>query len=48
MVGDLPQLGDAPVTASWDAALTDEMRRARRAIHEELLLDGLLSDLARR
>jgi uncharacterized protein (TIGR02679 family) len=48
MVGDLPPLGDAAVTASWDVALTDEMRRARRAIHEELVLDELLSDLARR
>jgi uncharacterized protein (TIGR02679 family) len=48
MVGDLPQLGDAPVTASWDIALTDEMKRARRAIHEELVLDELLSDLAGR
>jgi uncharacterized protein (TIGR02679 family) len=46
MVGDLPLLGDAPVTASWDVALTDEMKRARRAIHEELVLDELLSDLA--
>jgi uncharacterized protein (TIGR02679 family) len=48
MVGDLPLLGDAPVTASWDVALTDEMQRARRAIHEELVLDVLLSDLAGR
>jgi hypothetical protein len=48
MVDDLPQFGDAPVTASWDIALTDEMKRARRAIHEELVLDELLSDLAGR
>jgi uncharacterized protein (TIGR02679 family) len=48
MVDDLPRLGDSPIMASWDVVLTDEMKRARRAIHEELVLDELLSDLARR
>jgi uncharacterized protein (TIGR02679 family) len=48
MAGDLPLLGDAPVTASWDVALTEELKRARRAIHEELALDELLADLAGR
>jgi uncharacterized protein (TIGR02679 family) len=36
-----------PVAASWDAALAPTMRQAGHAVHEEQLLDDLLSDLAR-
>lgn len=35
-----------PVHASWDARLSETMRRAGRRIEEELVLDGLLVDLA--
>jgi hypothetical protein len=36
----------APVHASWDPRLSETMRRAGRRIEEELVLDGLLADLA--
>jgi uncharacterized protein (TIGR02679 family) len=45
-VAELPPLGSVPTPARWDPALTDEMHRAGRAIHEELVLDDLLADLA--
>jgi uncharacterized protein (TIGR02679 family) len=47
IVGELPALGAGRVEASWDAALTVEMAAARRAVHEELVLDDLLADLSR-
>ncbi|MGH9139402.1 MAG: DUF2399 domain-containing protein, partial [Acidimicrobiales bacterium] len=45
-VAELPPLGSALTRACWDAELTEEMARARRAVHEELVLDDLLADLA--
>jgi uncharacterized protein (TIGR02679 family) len=45
-VAELAPLGPAPTRACWDAELTEEMARARRAVHEELVLDDLLADLA--
>jgi hypothetical protein len=39
-------LGGLPVAASWDAELMPAMMRVGKAIHEEQLLDELLSDLA--
>lgn len=44
-VVELPVLDPVPTTACWDAELADEMSRARRAVHEELVLDDLLADL---
>lgn len=44
---ELPPLGSAPTQACWDTELTEEMARARRAVHEELVLDDLLADLAK-
>ncbi len=35
-----------PVSAIWDEELSDEMRRHRRAVHEEQVLPALLADLA--
>jgi uncharacterized protein (TIGR02679 family) len=46
LVGDLPILGDLPVVASWDEGLAPAMAAARRAIHEELVLDDLLTDMS--
>ena len=46
-IAELPLLGPAPTRARWDAELTEEMARARRAVHEELVLDDLLADLAK-
>jgi hypothetical protein len=34
-----------PVSAIWDEELNDEMRRHRRAVHEEQVLHHLLADL---
>lgn len=45
VVTELPRLGATPTPAVWDAALTEEMSRAGRAIHEELVLTDLLTDL---
>ena len=39
-------LRGGPVAALWDAALTDAMQQAQRAVAEEALLDQLLPDLA--
>jgi uncharacterized protein (TIGR02679 family) len=44
-VVELPVLEPVPTTACWDPELTEEMARARRAVHEELVLDDLLADL---
>jgi uncharacterized protein (TIGR02679 family) len=46
VVAELPLLGPVPTSACWDPCLTQEMRRAGRAVHEELVLDELLADLA--
>jgi uncharacterized protein (TIGR02679 family) len=46
-IAELPPLGSVPAEACWDLELTEEMSRARRAIHEELVLDELLVDVAR-
>jgi uncharacterized protein (TIGR02679 family) len=45
LVGDLPLLGESPVVAMWDNELAPAMAAARRAIHEELVLDDLLADM---
>lgn len=45
VTSELPMLGAPATTASWDAQLTTEMATARRAVHEELVLDDLLADL---
>jgi uncharacterized protein (TIGR02679 family) len=45
MVPELPELASVAVCAAWDAHLTEEMARVRRAVHEELVLDQLLDDL---
>jgi hypothetical protein len=41
-------LTGSPVAASWDVELMPAMMRAGRAIHEEQVLDELLSDLTAR
>jgi uncharacterized protein (TIGR02679 family) len=46
VVAELPTLGADPVAACWDEPLTSAMAAAGRAVHEELLLDDLLADLA--
>ncbi len=46
VVAELPQLDDASIEAGWDLELTTEMATARRAIHEELVLEDLLADLS--
>jgi uncharacterized protein (TIGR02679 family) len=38
-------LKGAPVAASWDEALTESMRRAQRAVDEEMVADGLCRSL---
>ena len=45
MVGELPTLEGATVEAVWDQRLTASMARARRTIHEELVIDDLLADV---
>jgi uncharacterized protein (TIGR02679 family) len=45
IVGELPMLADRAVVATWDPALTATMARAGRTLHEELVLDELLTDL---
>lgn len=47
-VAELLPLGPVPTQACWDAELTEEMERAGRAVHEELVLDDLLADLTNR
>jgi len=44
-VAELPPLGPRPIPPTWDRPLGDEMARAGRAVHEELVLDDLLADL---
>ncbi len=39
-------LSGAPVEASWDPHLGAAMRRVGRRIEEELVVEGLLADLA--
>ena len=46
-IAELAPLGPTPTEASWDPALSDEMARAGRAVHEELVLDDLLADLGK-
>jgi uncharacterized protein (TIGR02679 family) len=46
LVPELPVLGPRVVTAGWDEQLSAEMAAAGRAVHEELVLDALLADLA--
>lgn len=48
IVGELPLLAGPPVPAVWDAELAPAMAMARRAIHEELVLDDLLNDMGAR
>jgi uncharacterized protein (TIGR02679 family) len=45
IITELPELDGPQVAASWDGDLTAAMARARRAVHEELVLDILLADL---
>ncbi len=40
------ELTGSPVTASWDAKLMPAMKRGGKAIHEERVLDDLMSDLS--
>ena len=40
------ELAGTPVAAGWDPDLAAEMRRSRRRVDEELVLDDLLADLA--
>ena len=44
-LADLPALEGRPVEATWDAELTPSMKRARKSVHEEALLDILVADL---
>jgi uncharacterized protein (TIGR02679 family) len=46
--GALPDLAGSPVSALWDPDLEQAMRRAGRAVHEELVLATLVEDLALR
>ncbi|MHB8458288.1 MAG: DUF2399 domain-containing protein, partial [Acidimicrobiales bacterium] len=46
--GALPELAGSPVSALWDSDLEQAMRRAGRAVHEELVLATLVQDLALR
>ena len=43
--GEVLPLGGRPVAAVWDAELTAAMERAGVAVHEEAVLDVLVSDL---
>ncbi|MGH9055176.1 MAG: TIGR02679 family protein, partial [Acidimicrobiales bacterium] len=43
---ELPGLTGAPVGASWDPLLTAAMTRAGWAVHEELIIEHLVADLA--
>jgi uncharacterized protein (TIGR02679 family) len=45
LAGELPPLEGPTTDAAWDRELAPAMARARRAVHEELLLDDLLADL---
>jgi hypothetical protein len=42
---ELVPLEGFPVVAAWDGDLTPAMARAGAAVHEELMLDLLVSDL---
>jgi hypothetical protein len=46
--GTLPDLAGSPVAALWDPDLEQVMRRAGRAVHEELVLATLVEDLTLR
>jgi len=43
--GELEALTGTPVTASWDATLTEMMADSGRVVGERVLLEGLVSDL---
>jgi uncharacterized protein (TIGR02679 family) len=43
---ELPLLEGSPVEASWDGGLAATMARRGRVVHEELLLEELISDLS--
>jgi uncharacterized protein (TIGR02679 family) len=45
LVNELPALDGPPVAASWDVELATAMTDAGRAVHEELVLDELVTDL---
>jgi len=45
IVAELPVLNGLRVESNWDTQLTTEMATAGRAVHEELLLEGLIADL---
>jgi uncharacterized protein (TIGR02679 family) len=47
VVPELPPLAGPATEACWDAALTREMTAAGRCVHEELVIERLLADLAR-
>jgi hypothetical protein len=46
IASELPMLDGPPVEALWDPALTAAMARARRIVHEELLIEELLDDMS--
>jgi uncharacterized protein (TIGR02679 family) len=46
IVGELPVLEGPPVDAVWDPALASAMTRARRIVHEELVIEELLADMS--
>jgi uncharacterized protein (TIGR02679 family) len=48
LVAELPPLGGPATEPCWDPRLAVEMTAAGRAVHEELVLDDLLADLALR
>lgn len=43
---DGTRLVGQPIVATWDSQLCDAMQRHRKAVHEELVMESLLSDLA--
>lgn len=43
--GELPSLAGKPISASWDLALEQVMLETGQAVHEEFVLDRLLTDL---
>jgi uncharacterized protein (TIGR02679 family) len=46
LLTELPALEGAAVEAAWDSHLTTSMSRHGRAVHEELILETLVGDLA--
>jgi uncharacterized protein (TIGR02679 family) len=45
VVAEVPILSEPPVAAGRDAELTSEMAQAKRAVHEEVVLQELIGDL---